>query len=326
MEHSKTKSGVKIDLYTGLLGTGKTSLIKSMLSHVYHGYRTAVIENEIGKVNLDVHEFSGVAIREITSGCVCCTLQGNLKDALQSLTQTMDLDYIVIEATGLADVKALTVAIQSVEGIQLNRSIMVVNARKTPILLKVAGDFFYQQLSYAKDIYLNFADQISPEKLQETKSLLQKINPSANLVQCPFYTLTAETFHEYEYCCEIQDSAPDILIQVRDIEQPEKLLPRHMRKKDSAARTLYTHTLHFTRPLTETEYLRLEACLKKPENKIWRAKGYISVENPKQKTKTIKIDYCFGDFYQQESEEYPDNVLVLIMESQSTDFYQFLYI
>ena len=97
----------KLDIYGGLLGAGKTTLIRAMLRCAYRGKRVAVIENEIGRVNLDAGAFSGVTVRPLTAGCVCCTLKGDLVTAVRELLQGVAPDYIVMEASGAADLETL---------------------------------------------------------------------------------------------------------------------------------------------------------------------------------------------------------------------------
>ena len=108
----------KLDIYGGLLGAGKTSLIQKMLTTAYRDCKAAIIENETGKVNLDVLEFSNIQVRPLTSGCVCCTLKGNMVAAVKELLRTVDPDYIIIEATGAADLQSIREICDQIKDIQ----------------------------------------------------------------------------------------------------------------------------------------------------------------------------------------------------------------
>ncbi len=141
----------KLDIYGGLLGAGKTTLIRAMLQCAYRGKRVAVIENEIGRVNLDAGAFSGVTVRPLTAGCVCCTLKGDLVTAVRELLQGVAPGYIVMEASGAADLEAIRRICAEIDAVSLNRCVMVVNARKLRKLMTVVGEFYRIQLRDATD-------------------------------------------------------------------------------------------------------------------------------------------------------------------------------
>lgn len=184
----------KLDIYGGLLGAGKTTLIKKMLAAAYSGSRAAIIENEIGKVNLDAQEFADIQIRPLTAGCVCCTLKGNMVAAVRELLQTENPDYIIIEATGAADLQAIREICAHIAEIRLNRCIMLVNAKKVRALLKVVGEFYHMQLRQADTIYLNFTETLSEEEIRGTEAFLLAINPKARIVSVPLDEITGDTF------------------------------------------------------------------------------------------------------------------------------------
>ena len=123
---------VKLDVYGGLLGAGKTTLIKQMLKTVYKDYKVAVIENEFGSVNLDAEELkkASVVVREISSGCICCTLKGNFTDAVQLLIRQENPDYVIVEPSGMANLIDVAMACSVSEDVILNRTVLVVNAKK----------------------------------------------------------------------------------------------------------------------------------------------------------------------------------------------------
>lgn len=187
---------VKLDLFCGLLGAGKTSLIKKMLSRVYPGHRVAIIENEFGKVNLDAAELksASIEIRELTSGCICCTVKGDLSQAVALLIQQENPEYIIVEASGVADLRSLLQVCSEVEGIRINRVITVVHGNKILKLLKVVGNFFYDQIRVSNTIFLNFCENLPPEQVEATKQALWEINPELRFVTTALEDIHAGTF------------------------------------------------------------------------------------------------------------------------------------
>lgn len=191
---------VKLDIYSGLLGNGKTTLIKRMLKTAYAGFRVAIIENEIGEINLDAEEFeeNSVSVKEVTAGCLCCTVKGSFQEAVRFLAERENPDYIIVEPTGAADIRGVIEACEQVDGVELNRCIMVVNARKIQTLLKVAGEFFHDQIRVARTIYLNFAEKIDAGQVQNIKKNLRKVNPILKIVDTPMEEVTGDVFAEKE--------------------------------------------------------------------------------------------------------------------------------
>ena len=188
----------KLDVYGGLLGAGKTTLIRRMLSAAYKGYKTAIVENEAGKVNLDaeVLKTASVSVREISSGCICCTVKGSFSEAVRLLAEQEKPDYIVVEPSGAADLAGVVNACRESGAVELNRVIMVVNARRILKLLKVVGDFYLEQLRGAQTIYLNFVEGMTAEQIDGVKETLAGINPDAEMIAVPLEEITGETFPE----------------------------------------------------------------------------------------------------------------------------------
>lgn len=296
----------KLDIYGGLLGAGKTSLIQKMLAAAYRDYKSAIIENETGKVNLDVLEFSNIQVRPLTSGCVCCTLKGNMVAAVKELLQTVDPDYIIIEATGAADLQAIREICGQIKDIRVNRCVMLVNAKKVRALLKVVGEFYYMQLRQADTIYLNFTETLTKEKIHETISFIREINPKAQIVSTPLAEITADTFPERPDFPDNPEepekagAAPDFFLnrrtpgkyqlEVKDAdERAARILPRDPHKT-----TLYTWTWEAEEPFTEETLHDFWENVKKEE--IWRVKGIVSMADGT----TRKLDYAFGDIFEKE--------------------------
>jgi len=337
----------KLDIYGGLLGAGKTTLIRAMLQCAYRGKRVAVIENEIGRVNLDAGAFSGVTVRPLTAGCVCCTLKGDLVTAVRELLQGVAPDYIVMEASGAADLEAIRRICAEIDAVSLNRCVMVVNARKLRKLMTVVGEFYRIQLRDATDIYLNFTEGLPRTELDAARQLLREINPSARLIDTPIdqletYTLpegdagTAPPTPGFKPVPVLRNRQADAAqgdrpaLTVLDPSQLPSTLPagRFLRDFGSpapgkhsgtgiraadAGKTLYTLTFSIPAPLTGQDLERLRQRL--DQGGIWRAKGYATMSDGS----VIKLDYAFGDFFTTPAN--PDaaaalNALVLIGEDR----------
>ena len=340
----------KLDIYGGLLGAGKTTLIKAMLQCAYRDKRVAVIENEIGRVNLDAGAFSGVTVRPLTAGCVCCTLKGDLVAAIRELAHSVAPDYIVMEASGAADLDAICTEIDAVT---LNRCVMVVNARKLQKLLTVVGEFYRIQLRDATAIYLNFAQGLPGAELDRIRQLLREINPSARVIDTPIDRLKDDSIPEGVECpgpmapgfkpvpvhafkgppvdaaqgnrpaLTVLDRAPlsDTLPANRFLRNFGATPTRKRGDSGTLAsdngRTLYTLTIRIPVPLTQQDLERLRQRL--DQNCIWRAKGFATMSDGG----VMKLDYAFGDFFT--SPVSPDtasalDALVLIGEDRQALF------
>ena len=307
----------RLDIYGGLLGAGKTTLIKAMLPCAYAGRKTAVIENEVGRVNLDAGEFAGITVRPLTAGCVCCTLRGDLAAAVRELVKAEAPEYIVMEASGAADLDAIRRVCEEIDEVRLNRCVMVVNARKLRKLMTVVGDFYRIQLQEAASIYLNFTEGLPEEELQAVRRLLREINPSATLVDTPVAALRADSIPEGVGHSVREPASPRPALTVLDGEQPFRLLPTgrlaRVPGRSPAGKTLYTLTLKVPAPLTELDLERLRQRLER--GGVWRAKGLVPMEDGS----VVKIDYAFGDFFtsvRSDGEEAPVGEVVLIGEDR----------
>lgn len=315
----------KLDIYGGLLGAGKTTLIRAMLPCAYRGKRIAVIENEIGRVNLDAGAFSGVTVRPLTAGCVCCTLKGDLTSAVRELVDSVAPEYIVMEASGAADLDALRRICEAIDTVTLNRCVMVVNARKLQRLMTVVGDFYRAQLRDATVIYLNFTEGLPRQELDRVRQLLQEINPDARLIDTPIDQLEADTIPEGDSgtapltpgfksvpaprglrADAVKGDRPTLT--VLDPSQLPDILPASRFLRDfgspsagrhsapgirvfDTGRTLYTLTLNNPAPLTQQDLERLRQRL--DQGGIWRAKGFVTMSDGS----VMKLDYVFGDFF-----------------------------
>ena len=194
----------KVDVISGFLGAGKTTLIKKLLKEALAGEQVALIENEFGEIAVDggFLEEAGVQIREMNSGCICCSLVGDFVTALKEVIDTYHPDRIIIEPTGvgkLSDVtKAVADAVQN-EEVELGNAITVVDAKKCKMYLKNFGEFFKNQVEHAGTILLSRTDDISEEKLSQCIELLRGVNPHALIITTPWDQLSgAQILEEIE--------------------------------------------------------------------------------------------------------------------------------
>ena len=186
----------KIDIISGFLGAGKTTLIRKLIQEAYQNEKLVLIENEFGEIGIDggFLKDAGIAVKEMNSGCICCSLVG---DFAQSLTMVMDEyapDRIIIEPSGVGKLSDVIQAVTKLndERMSLNSYTTVVDAKKVKTYSKNFGEFFNNQIAYAKTIVLSRTQLLSQEKLNEVVSLLQKQNPQASLIVTPWEELDGE--------------------------------------------------------------------------------------------------------------------------------------
>ena len=187
----------KVDIYSGFLGAGKTTLIKKLIAEAFKGEKLVLIENEFGEIGIDggFLKDSGIEITEMNSGCICCTLVGDFGDALKKVKQQFDPDRILIEPSGVGKLSDVIKAIQDVADeadIVVNNFIAVVDAGKCKMYMKNFGEFFNNQIEYAKTIILSRTQNVKPEKLEEAVKLIREHNDKAVLITTPWDELTGE--------------------------------------------------------------------------------------------------------------------------------------
>ncbi len=303
---------ILLDIYSGLLGCGKTTVIKQMLNSTYKGMKVAIIENEIGKVNLDKGEFDlpDMSIREMTAGCVCCTIKGNFTEAVKELSQTLKPDVIILEPTGAADLNALIDACLKVNDVKLNRFILIVNAKKIKALLSVVGEFFIAQIRAANIVYMNFTENLAVSQKEEAKEMLLSINPKLDIVDTPLTQL-----NEHSFPGIIKEKTPEGRKTSSPLLQVEELgAGTHRRMSFGNRKKLYTWTYQFEKDFTEEAWDKLKAILEDTaHNNLWRAKGFLQMADHTVK----KIDLTFGELFEEDRSIQDDErtgTLVLIGE------------
>ena len=187
----------KIDIVSGFLGAGKTTLIKKMLSEAYQGEKLVLIENEFGEISIDggFLKDSGVQISEMSSGCICCSLVGDFRTALQQVVEQYHPDRIVIEPSGVGKLSDVTRAVEGVAehlDVQLNSFVTVADVNKVKMYMKNFGEFYDDQISHASCILLSRTQTASEEKIAAAVAMLREKNPTATIVTTAWDELTGE--------------------------------------------------------------------------------------------------------------------------------------
>ena len=187
----------KIDIVSGFLGAGKTTLIKKLLAEAYKGETLGLIENEFGEINIDggFLKESGVQISEMSAGCICCSLVGDFRAALQQVVEQYHPDRIVIEPSGVGKLSDVTRAVEGVAehlDVQLNSFVTVADVNKVKMYMKNFGEFYDDQISHASCIILSRTQTASEEKIAAAVAMLREKNPTATIVTTAWDALTGE--------------------------------------------------------------------------------------------------------------------------------------
>ena len=184
----------KIDIYSGFLGAGKTTLIKKMIQEAYQGEKLVLIENEFGEIGIDggFLQDAGINITEMNSGCICCSLVGDFGKALEQVISQYSPDRIVIEPSGVGKLSDVVAAVEKVtdDCVVLGNTVAVADAGKVKVYMKNFGEFYNNQIETAGTIVLSRTDAISQEKLDTAVSLIREHNATAVLVTTPWGQLT----------------------------------------------------------------------------------------------------------------------------------------
>ena len=187
----------KIDIFSGFLGAGKTTLIKKLLSEAFSGEQIVIIENEFGEIGIDggFLKESGVQITEMNQGCICCSLVGDFGTALKEVIATYHPDRIIIEPSGVGKLSDVIKAVEKLEldDISLNSFTTVADANKVKIYIKNFGEFYNNQIENAGTIILSRTDNISQEKLEKAVGMLKEINDDAVIVTTPWNEIDGKT-------------------------------------------------------------------------------------------------------------------------------------
>lgn len=192
---------VKIDIISGFLGAGKTTLIKKLLKEAFEGEQVVLIENEFGEIGIDggFLKDAGIEIREMNSGCICCSLVGDFGTSLKEVVTKYNPDRILIEPSGVGKLSDVIKAVQGVQDevdIKLNSYTTVVDAKKCKMYMKNFGEFFDNQIQYAGAIIMSRTDIATEKKVQESLELLRSLNKDAAIITTPIENLDGKKLVE----------------------------------------------------------------------------------------------------------------------------------
>lgn len=223
----------KIDIVSGFLGAGKTTLIKKLLAEAYQGEKLVLIENEFGEISIDggFLKDSGVEISEMSSGCICCSLVGDFATALKDVKSRFQPDRILIEPSGVGKLSDVIVAVENTvkdePDMKLNSFVTVADAGKVKVYMKNFGEFYNNQIESAGTIILSRTQKLSQEKLESAVSLLRRKNAEAAILTTPWDELDGKT----------------ILAAVEKVSLAEELLQK-MRAEHEAEEAEHHHHHH----------------------------------------------------------------------------------
>ena len=229
----KVFSMTKIDIVSGFLGAGKTTLIKKLLAEAFPGEKLVLIENEFGEISIDggFLKDSGVQISEMSSGCICCSLVGDFNKALKDVHEQFHPDRILIEPSGVGKLSDVIVAVENtvkdVPDMKLNSFVTVADATKVKIYMKNFGEFYNNQIESAGAIILSRTQRLSQEKLEAAVALLREKNPNAAILTTPWDQLDGMT----------------ILSAIEKVSLADELLA-HMRAEHEADEAEHEHEHH----------------------------------------------------------------------------------
>ena len=187
----------KIDIFSGFLGAGKTTLIKKLIKESFAGQKVVLIENEFGEIGIDggFLKESGIQINELNAGCICCSLVGDFRAALQQVVEQYHPDRIVIEPSGVGKLSDVTRAVEGVAehlDVQLSSFVTVADVNKVKMYMKNFGEFYDDQISHASCIILSRTQNATEEKIAAAVAMLREKNPTATIVTTPWDALTGE--------------------------------------------------------------------------------------------------------------------------------------
>ena len=188
----------KINIISGFLGAGKTTLIQKLIKEVYAGQKVVLVENEFGEIGIDggFLKDSGIVVNEINSGCICCTLQGDFRTALQEVVEKYHPDHIIIEPSGVGKLSDILAVVKDVEGLELNSYSTVVDAKRCETYHKNFKEFFDDQITTAACIILSRTQLVDEETLQKDIAIIRELNNDARIITTPWDDLSGQAIIE----------------------------------------------------------------------------------------------------------------------------------
>ncbi|MDO4316051.1 MAG: GTP-binding protein, partial [Oscillospiraceae bacterium] len=233
----------KIDIVSGFLGAGKTTLIKKLLAEAFPGEKLVLIENEFGEISIDggFLKESGVQISEMSSGCICCSLVGDFNKALREVEEQFHPDRILIEPSGVGKLSDVIVAVENtvadVPEMKLNSFVTVADATKVKVYMKNFGEFYNNQIESAGTIVLSRTQKLNQEKLEAAVALLREKNPGAAILTTPWDQLDGKV----------------ILSAIEKVSLADELLAK-MRAEHEAEEAEHAHHHHHDHDEEEHEH------------------------------------------------------------------------
>ena len=225
----------KIDIISGFLGAGKTTLIKKLLAEAFPGEKLVLIENEFGEISIDggFLKESGVQISEMSSGCICCSLVGDFNKALKEVEDQFHPDRILIEPSGVGKLSDVIVAVENtvadVPEMKLNSYVTVADATKVKVYMKNFGEFYNNQIESAGAIILSRTQKLTQEKLETAVALLREKNPDAAILTTPWDALDGKVILS---AMEKVSLADELLAKMREEHEAEEAEHEHEHHHD----------------------------------------------------------------------------------------------
>ena len=191
------EKATKIDIFSGFLGAGKTTLIKKLIHEAFGGEKLVLIENEFGEIGIDggFMREAGIQVNELNSGCICCSLVGDFREALKQVVETYHPDRILIEPSGVGKLSDVTRAVEGVAAslpVELNSFVTVADVNKVKLYMKNFGEFYDDQVSHASCLILSHTGNAPEAKVAAAVKLLQEKNPTATIVTTDWTSLTGK--------------------------------------------------------------------------------------------------------------------------------------
>ena len=301
---------IKVDVISGFLGAGKTTLIKKLFESKFKGEKVVIIENEFGDINIDTNflKDSGVKIKEINAGCICCSLVGDFEASIKELINTYSPNRIIIEPSGVGKLSDIVNAIEKVKGFDLHLNILatMVDGKKAKMHLKNFGEFFLNQIQNAKSIIITKMDKLTENQQEEVLHIIRENNPHANIITTSIFDLDSSKLLE---TLEQDASLQQIMIQsLIDDEHEEHECCHHHHDEDEEHECCHHHHHHGhdadevfaswgKETLKSISYEKLDNFLKSLQDEnlgiIVRAKGYLKASD---NDKWYYFDYVYGDY------------------------------
>ena len=300
---------IKVDVISGFLGAGKTTLIKKLFESKFKGEKVVIIENEFGDINIDTNflKDSGVKIKEINAGCICCSLVGDFEASIKELINTYSPNRIIIEPSGVGKLSDIVNAIEKVKGFDLHLNILatMVDGKKAKMHLKNFGEFFLNQIQNAKSIIITKMDKLTENQQEEVLHIIRENNPHANIITTSIFDLDSSKLLE---TLEQDASLQQIMIQSLIDDEHEEHECCHHHDEDEEHECCHHHHHHGhdadevfaswgKETLKSISYEKLDNFLKSLQDEnlgiIVRAKGYLKASD---NDKWYYFDYVYGDY------------------------------